>query len=190
MRISTKSKSFVSVLLSGGIDSTACLHFLLHRPGFRPEPLFVDYGQLSATRESQAASAIAKHYDVPLRAISCSGMGTTSAGLIIGRNAFLVFAALMAMGDQAGIIALGVHSGTPYWDCSQDFIRGAQSQLDAYADGRVQLSAPFLAWSKRDIWDYAIAQHIPLQLTYSCELGLDQPCGQCLSCQDLRAMHA
>ena len=55
----------VLVLLSGGIDSSACLVFYLTQ-GFSVSALFVDYGQVSKGREESAASAMCAHYGVPL----------------------------------------------------------------------------------------------------------------------------
>ena len=107
-----------------------------------------------------------------------------------GRNAFFLHAALMAFKYTTGIIAIGVHSDTPYYDCSEQFIRDMQLSFDLYTDGRVGIGAPFLHWNKRDIWEYCHSKKVPIQLTYSCELGRDQPCGQCLSCKDLEALHA
>ena len=88
-----------------------------------------------------------------------------------------------------GMIAIGIHAGTDYSDCTADFIASMQRVADTYYDGRVQIVAPFLRWTKRDIWQYA-QDRIPLSHTYSCERGLAQPCGGCLSCLDLESLNA
>jgi 7-cyano-7-deazaguanine synthase len=64
-----------------------------------------------------------------------------------------------------------------------------QSSFDLYTDGCIRIGVPFIKWNKRMIWDYCKTKKIPLEITYSCELGQDQPCGQCLSCKDLEALH-
>jgi predicted subunit of tRNA(5-methylaminomethyl-2-thiouridylate) methyltransferase len=46
------------VLLSGGIDSTACAAFYLSQD-FQVHAVFVDYGQVAARREADAAKAVA-----------------------------------------------------------------------------------------------------------------------------------
>lgn len=188
-KLAPAKNKHVLVLLSGGIDSTACTAFYLTQR-FSVCALFFDYGQPSARRESDAASAICRHYGIPLEKIVCSGFGQWSGSYIPGRNAFLLHAALMVFKHTTGIIAIGVHSGTPYYDCSEQFIRHMQSSFDLYTDGRVSIGAPFVQWNKRDIWDYCRSKEVPIQLTYSCELGREQPCGQCLSCKDLEALHA
>lgn len=39
--------------------------------------------------------------------------------------------------------------------------------------------------NKIEVWEYAKSKRVPINLTYSCELGLKQPCGKCPSCKDL-----
>ena len=186
--MSTKA-SRAWVLLSGGIDSTACLH-LQRSQGFQTLGIFVDYGQPAVELEREAVSAVSKHYGIVVEQVthrSCR-KATSEAGEITGRNSFLFFSALMHIGEEAGLLACGIHSGTPYFDCSPEFVRTVQEIFDGYCDGRVQISAPFVAWDKRQIWEYCIAEGVPLEWTYSCERGLKQPCGDCRSCRDLEAL--
>jgi 7-cyano-7-deazaguanine synthase len=177
------------VLLSGGIDSTACVAFYLSQ-GFSLSALFVDYGQLSSHSESEAAAAVSEHYRIPLRRTAISGLRQRSGGYIPGRNAFLLFNALLAFRSDAGIIGIGIHSGTTYQDCSEQFVKQMQSSFDLYTDGRISIGAPFLRWNKLEVWHYSQDAGAPLHLTYSCELGRQQPCGECLSCKDTEALHA
>lgn len=177
------------VLLSGGIDSAACLAFYLNQR-FTPSALFIDYGQISAKQEGAASSAISDYYQVSLETITISGFREWSGGYIPGRNAFLLYAALLAFKQTVGFIGIGVHAGTTYYDCSKSFIQHLQSSFDSYTDGRIRIGVPFLHWNKREIWDFCHNVKVPLSLTYSCELGREQPCGQCLSCKDTEALHA
>ena len=55
--------------------------------------------------------------------------------------------------------------------------------------GKITLSAPFVDWTKKQIFDYCRLEKIPLELTYSCELGKNQPCGECSSCKELTALY-
>ena len=179
----------VLVLLSGGIDSALCAQ-LYKNQGFLVETLFIDYGQLAATKEADSALKVAKHLSVPIKNISLKGIHTKMQGEIGGRNAFLLFIALMAFSQKSGIIGIGLHSGTPYYDCSEEFVNRIQDVFDRYTDGCVKIGAPFLNWSKAEIWNYFCRTGIPFQLTYSCERGLQQPCGKCLSCKDLEKLYA
>lgn len=183
---SAPSKSAL-VLLSGGVDSSVCLAFLQER-GLEINALFVDYGQSSATEERAASVAVSDFYRVPIKILEVSGFGRWGAGYVKGRNAFLLHAALMAAEFSTGLIALGIHAGTSYVDCSEYFVRQMQASFDIYTDGRVLIHAPFLNWNKREIWEYGRSVGAPFDRTYSCESGGEPPCGQCTSCLDREAL--
>jgi len=188
-RLTKTNGNDVLVLLSGGIDSSACVRFYLsQRSNLRA--LFIDYGQQSAKQEAEAANKISQHYCIPLRVMSSVGTTGKSSGVVLGRNAFLLYFALMEFCSHVGIIAIGIHAGTSYFDCSKAFIDSTQTVFDAYAGGQIQIGAPFLDWTKREVWDYCLQQNVPLEKTYSCELGRNQPCGECLSCIDLEKLRA
>ena len=176
------------VLSSGGMDSTACIA-LFARQGIPLAGLFVDYGQSAVDAERRAALAVADHYSLRLHQTRWSGGMPKGAGLIRGRNAFLLLAGLMEVGASSGTIAIGLHAGTPYYDCSSTFISAMQVIFDGYADGAVRVSAPFLSWTKRQIWDFCRHERVPIALTHSCEEG-PVPCGRCLSCLDIEALRA
>jgi 7-cyano-7-deazaguanine synthase len=179
----------VTVLLSGGIDSTTCLAYFLNE-GFDAEAVFVSYGQVASNRELRAAKAVSRYFRVPLRLIRLVHCAHKGPGLIVGRNAFLVCAAVLEASTNARIIAIGIHSGTRYRDCTPLFVKELQKLLDASTGGSVQISAPFLKWTKRDIWELAMRLKVPLTVTYSCERGSKQPCGKCDSCSDLEILRA
>ena len=170
------------VLLSGGIDSAACAHLLGRH--LNVEGVHVSFGQESGPHELSAARAVAKHLRMPLHELTLSGAGSFSSGEIWARNAFLLTAALLATGGRATILAIGVHAGTPYFDCSPAFVQEINHLVQATTDGRVSVQAPFLEWSKGETIDYFLQSGIPLEMTYSCENGTLPPCGACLSCRD------
>ena len=171
------------VLVSGGIDSAACVRFY-QRQQFAVRGLHITYGQPAAHQEATAARAVRDHYGIPLAHLRVLGAGLKPAGQILGRNAFLLFTALSELGACSAMIALGVHSGTPYYDCTARFISAVQTIVDGQCDGRIRVAAPFLEWTKRQIWDYCVEQQVPIERTYSCEKGQVRPCGVCLSCRD------
>ena len=70
--VSNIDNSEVLVLLSGGIDSTACVNFYIEF-GRPPRGVFVDYGQPAALNEIQAARAVAKYYSIPLACVEWKG---------------------------------------------------------------------------------------------------------------------
>jgi 7-cyano-7-deazaguanine synthase len=177
------------VLLSGGIDSAACVRYYLDL-GFQLKGLFIDYGQRARGNESKSAIQVANHYGIPLDRLSLSPARDFGPGEIRGRNAFFIISALLFYPQFKGILSLGIHSGTPYYDCSHQFINDIKTIIDAYAGGEVQIDAPFLAWDKSMIYVYCKEKGVPIHLTYSCEAGTDPPCSKCLSCKDREALDA
>lgn len=171
------------VLLSGGIDSTACLKFYLDL-SYEVECIFCDYGQPASAPELQAAKIISGIYGVPLHIITTTSLSIPSSGEICGRNALLVLQALCFMGFGTYKIILGIHAGSNYADCSSNFVVSMNRILDYYANGTVCLEAPFSDWNKHDIIAYCKEKGIPYDITYSCEKGTIPPCGKCLSCLD------
>jgi 7-cyano-7-deazaguanine synthase len=172
----------VTVLLSGGVDSAACVAFYARRKA-RVGAIFVDYGQAARLAEAKAAKAIARHYGVALRKIEVNARRRWGAGVVPGRNALLVSCGLMLLETGSQSLVLGIHSGTNYPDCSPPFVRGMQAIADLYSDGQVQIGAPFLSMTKADIAQFCFARGVPIRLTHSCEAG-SRPCGRCLSCRD------
>lgn len=171
------------VLLSGGIDSSCCVAFY-RRMGHDATGVFVDYGQSVRHAEEKSAKAIADHYAIPLHVIRCSGSFAGFQDEIVGRNAFLAFVALLYHPTFAGLLALGVHAGTPYYDCSEHFVTQLGGILSGYRAGQLALATPFVRWTKRMIYDFCAEYEVPTYLTWSCEVGPSGPCGRCLSCKD------
>jgi 7-cyano-7-deazaguanine synthase len=175
------------VLLSGGIDSAACVHLLLAQ-GMTVEGVFFDYGQAAAPLEKAAAQSIAQHLGIALCVVSINGPAKHTAGEVPGRNAFLILSSMVLKPLSAGVLALGIHSGTAYYDCSPAFMETMSSLVAEQTDGALVVVAPFLEWSKKQVYDYFTNAKLPIELTYSCETGTDKPCGRCNSCRDREAL--
>lgn len=185
----SKRKQTSIVLLSGGIDSAACVRYYVDL-NFEVNSLFIDYGQNARDNERQSAVRIAAHYNIKLDQVSLSSTKHFGPGEIRGRNAFLILVALLYYPQYKGIISLGIHSGTPYYDCSPPFIRDVTPIVEAYTDGQVRIDTPFINWDKGMIYTYCKEKNVPTRLTYSCELGTNPPCGKCLSCKDREVLNA
>jgi 7-cyano-7-deazaguanine synthase len=179
----------VVVLMSGGIDSSACASLLLHQ-GYSVRGLFIDYGQAAAPGERNAVLAVADKLSISLSQYTFEGGKTFGRGEIIGRNAFLISAALLFGNARAGLISIGIHAGTTYYDCSEAFVASMSRIVEEYTGGELQLVAPFIDWSKKQVYDYYVSTGLDPQLTYSCENGSVHPCGRCASCVDRKALDA
>lgn len=176
-------KKNVMVLASGGIDSTACIYYYLSLD-FKVKAFFVNYGQKSLNMEYKSVQKVVSHYGIELGSMSCKFQNNFSSGELIGRNGFLILAAIMANPCFKGLISLGIHSGTPYYDCTPAFVSDINKVVESYTNGQVMLDAPFLSWEKSMIYAYCKNEGVPVNLTYSCENGETKPCGKCLSCLD------
>ena len=169
------------VLASGGVDSSTLL-WLLAEQDLSPVALFVNYGQAAAKAESAAVARVCKAVGAPLRNVRYSGMSFGS-GEIRGRNAYLLHTALIEFPASSGVVALGIHAGTGYADCSPEFVDVMQRSYDFHTGGEVTVAAPFLDWTKEQVYALAAQLKVPLEQTYSCE-SASQPCGECQSCLD------
>ena len=174
--------------MSGGIDSTALIKYYLNLD-YKVNGLYINYGQLSNSMEIRAVEKIGEHYGIQVAKSKIDLNKNFKSGEIIGRNLMLLSIALTDFTYDYGTIAIGIHSGTNYSDCTPNFIKTTQESFDIYKDGRVQIEAPFMNMLKSDIWNFCIDQNVPLSLTYSCENGNIKGCGQCLSCKDKESLY-
>ena len=177
---STAGETFL-VLASGGVDSSTLL-WLSAEQGLAPSALFVDYGQPAADAESAAVAKVCSGIGAPLRRVRYSGMSFGS-GEIRGRNAYLLHTALIEFPTPSGVVALGIHAGTEYADCSPEFVDVMQRSYDFHTEGEITVVAPFLNWTKQQVYTFAAQLNVPLAQTYSCE-SASRPCGECRSCLD------
>jgi 7-cyano-7-deazaguanine synthase len=150
--------------------------------------LFVDYGQAAAEAETRAAACVAEHYQIPLRQLTLTGLSFAD-GEIAGRNAFLLHVAMLSIRGCAGTVAIGIHAGTTYRDCTPRFIEIMRSSYEFHSSGKLMVIAPFVDRSKGEIFDIAQDLHVPINLTYSCEAS-NIPCGRCRSCRDRESLLA
>jgi 7-cyano-7-deazaguanine synthase len=182
------SKSCIVMLLSGGMDSVACAHYL-QKGGQLVRGVFVDYGQKAALPERNAAERLSAVLGIELSTIQLKTQQSFGTGEISGRNAFFIFCCLLILGhERPDAIALGIHAGTPYYDCSPPFVEMVGRLVAEYTDGRTRVVAPFIDWTKQEIFEYCTQARIPIDVSYSCESGETPPCGCCLSCRDRRML--
>lgn len=176
----------VLVLCSGGIDSTACIDYYKRRDCWA-EALWIDYGQRAAKAEQQAFESVAVYYGVPQLTIEVKGIRWSSGSTddeLIGRNLLFASIALSTFSAPNGLIAMGIHSGTDYADCSTTFQERLEAVASVVSGGYVNFDFPFGTWDKADIFEYCLAYQVPVHLTYSCLVGTTPPCGRCSSCRD------
>ena len=175
------------VLLSGGIDSAACLNYYLEAE-FEVRCVHINFGQQTFRTEGECAKAIANHYNVPIDMIHVNFEKIFLNGEIAGRNGAFLLLTLMKYPDFNGLVSLGIHDEVNYFDTKPNFVHCMQEIINSYTRGNVRLDVPFLNWNKRMVYDYAKTNGIPIELTYSCEVKESKPCGKCPSCLDREAL--
>jgi len=173
-----------------------------------------DYGQRHRV-EIERARSIAERYGaewlcVQLDASQWGGSALTDSSIAVpvegvdtdvipvtyvpARNLiFLSVAVGVAEARDADAVYLGVnaldYSGYP--DCRPEFIESfrqtAALALKRGVEGRpVDIRTPLIDLTKADIVRLGVEVGAPLELTWSCYLGVDRPCGECDACR-LRA---
>ena len=177
------------VLMSGGIDSYACAHLLMSQ-GIDIHGIFIDHGQAASLLERDSVEMISKLLGISISYFSVVGGTKFASGELVGRNAFLISSALFLSPNKSGLIAIGIHSGTHYYDCSPNFLETMNRLIGEQTDGSTKVIAPFLQWTKSDIFDYFKASDLSLDATHSCELGVKFGCGKCASCADRKSINA
>lgn len=208
---STEALPTAIALLSGGLDS-ATAAALAQAEGYRVIGLSFDYGQRHR-RELQAAAAVAQalglaeHHSISVNLAAWGGSALTDTAMEVpnagvqdgvipstyvpGRNTVFISIGLsLAEARGAERLVLGVnavdYSGYP--DCRPDYLQAFQTLADlgskAGREGHgTRLWAPLVTWSKTTIVQEALRLGVPIETTWSCYSGGEQPCGVCDSCR-------
>lgn len=187
----SKPESRVIVLASGGLDSTACIAYYCHHK-YLVELLWVNYGQEAAKMESRAVRRIAKFYKAPLQTVSLKGLKwrvTLDVPEYLGRNAILALLGTTSLHIENGLVAMGIHSGTDFVDCSETFQSQIEDMIELLSHGLIKVDFPFGRWRKQDIAQFCVQYSVPVELTYSCLRGTTIPCGTCASCKERRKLY-
>lgn len=190
----------IVTLVSGGLDSTLVAKLALEK-GLRIFPLFVDYGQRARNREFAACQLAMRKLGLPepeVAALSGFGKlirsGLTDPSLHIiddaftpGRNMlFLLTAAAYAYQKNADAISIGLlHESTSLFpDQTSHFLQQAEQMISLCMGRSIKVLAPLSSFTKQDV--VALAEAKGISQTYSCHLGEDEPCGDCIACNEFK----
>lgn len=175
------------ILMGGGMDSSYLASIL--KKTRKIIGIHFDYGHPASIYERKAVIEISKYLNIKIRCESFKYPIFTLKYEIKGRNLLLIMAAIpFAIKYECSQIAIGIHKGSHYYDTSLHFLLDMQRILDGYFSGNIQLIAPLIDLTKREILELS-KNEIPLNLTYSCETG-NNPCGQCPSCKTMSLINA
>lgn len=182
---------------SGGLDSSLLL-LMLAMEGHDLFPLHIDYGHLAEQREWAACQAICKHLHMrePVK-LDVSGIriipsGLTNSSLHIEKNAFLptrnlIFATLGAAycySISARVVAMGLLANPIFPDQTPEFVKAAEACISTALGTSIKIMTPFISLDKRETLKLAQKYKLPLEITYYCHSGNEEPCGVCVSCKE------
>lgn len=85
-------------------------------------------------------------------------------------------------------IYLGAHAddaaGNAYADCREDFTKAMYEAIRIGTYEKVNVVAPFVNLTKKDVVAVGLELKTPYELTWSCYEGGEKPCGTCATCID------
>ena len=115
--------------------------------------------------------------------------GQTVSTYVPFRNGlFLSSAASVALSKNCDVIYYGAHSddaaGSAYPDCSEVFNDAMKKAIYEGSGQQLQVIAPFVKWTKKEVVKEGLRLKVPYHLTWSCYEGMDKPCGKCGTCID------
>ena len=191
--------SFVN-LVSGGLDSTL-IGVISRDEGTEHFPLFIDYGQRAANREWETCQSLHRKLGLPKPVrMDLSGFGQiiasglTSPDLDVRRDAFtpgrnlmfLVMGSAYAFQVSAAAVSIGLLSEefSLFPDQRQLFISRAESAIEAALGREIRILTPLFDFGKADVVRLAAKKGITG--TYSCHMGDEIPCGDCISCLEFQ----
>ena len=189
----------VVTLVSGGLDSTLMV-VLAKEEGLPQHPLFVDYGQRSASMEWKTCRTVVKGFGVEEPKRMClagfgelipSGLTREALRLnedafLPGRNLLLLLAgAAYAYALNARAVSIGLLSEVTHLfpDQTGQFLASTEKLLELALGRRVVVVAPLMHLTKADVLEMVRARGI--EGTYSCHSGRPNPCGSCISCLEI-----
>ena len=186
-------------LVSGGFDSTL-MSLMAQEEGVALFPLFVDYGQLGASKEWAACQRLHEQFGLPkVTRMDLSGFGQTipsgltDPSLRINEDAFLpgrnllfaVAGAAHAFTLGADSIALGLLDPANHLfpDQTKRFVEKCEKMIQIAMGKQIAILTPLIEFSKSDV--LAMARARGVQDAYSCHAGGDTCCGVCVACVEI-----
>ena len=180
------------ICLSGGLDSTVLAYDLVSR-GVDVGSISFHYGQ-SHKRELDAASRISTLLGMRHQVCDFSGaMPRGGSSLTVGDGSPVVANRNATMLSLAVAYASGIGFKEVYYcptsedydlfpDCRPQFVSVYNRMLEV-SECEVRVIAPYITLSKTEIVKIGRRLDVPFSETWSCYVGGEKPCGECLACK-------
>lgn len=196
----------VLINLSGGLDSTTLLYYLINK-GAEVHAISFDYGSKHNSIEIEHAKKVCDKLDIPHQIIHLDFInkcfksdllqngGEIPEGHYTAENMkstvvpfrngiFYSISAGLAESYDCDFIALASHAGDHaiYPDCRGEFTQAMFYSIKLGTEKGIQLIAPFNKISKDEIVKIGQKLGVDFSLTYSCYKGKEKHCGKCGTC--------
>ncbi len=192
------------ILLSGGLDSLACL--AMTREKYNCElAITFDYGQKALDKEIEASKKICEFYNVEHKIIKLDFLKEITQTALVSdkevpqdydmkavwvpnRNGlFLNIAGSYADSYGYNYIIIGANKeeGKTFPDNTLEFAKRVEAEFEFSTLIQPKILIPLIEMDKEEIVKTVIDLKAPLELVHSCYLGGDKNCGKCESCLHL-----
>ena len=195
--------------VSGGIDSTVILHWVASE-GKEIHAVSYNYGQRHFDREMECAIANCyfkskTHKRINLDffkdIVSSSSLvndeidvaktkdtlgDPQTVNYVPNRN-MMMLSICTAYAESIGATqvyhgAALVDSQAGYWDGSKEFVQAVNNVNALNRRDRVEIIAPLILKSKKEIIEIGIENGVDFSQTWTCYEGREKPCGECPAC--------
>lgn len=194
-------KNKVVLILSGGLDSTTLLYYLLNKDK-DVVCLTFNYGQ-KGKKELECAKDICRelnveHYVYDISSIldilkfsslideDNSKVEIPQDTVVPSRNTILLeLATAFAITNDCKEVYYGAIKGDTidYQDTTPQFLKQINELNKVNNYKYIPVKAPFIDKEKFEVVKISLELNVPLEKTWSCYLGGDEPCGECFSCK-------